>query len=74
MKDSPTPVRWKLWLLLVTSLYPVITITVTVAEPVLTRLPVYGRFALIVPVMVALMVWVVVPLIQRYLGAWLVRG
>ncbi|WP_214415267.1 hypothetical protein [Sphaerisporangium fuscum] len=67
------PVRWKLWLLIVLTLYPVITVSVSIAEPVLARLPLYGRFAIIVPVMVAVMLWIVVPLLHRIFGAWLAR-
>jgi antibiotic biosynthesis monooxygenase (ABM) superfamily enzyme len=68
------PVRWKLWLLIVATLYPVITVGVTLAEPVLRRLPLAGRFALIVPVMVALMVWIVIPALHRLFGSWLLRS
>lgn len=67
------PVRWKLWLLVVLTLYPVITIGVSVAEPALGHLPLSGRFAIIVPVMVAVMLWGVMPLLHRFFGAWLVR-
>jgi antibiotic biosynthesis monooxygenase (ABM) superfamily enzyme len=67
------PVRWKLWLLIVVTLYPVITIAVTLAAPMLERLPPAGRFAVIVPVMVALMVWIVIPALHRFLGTWLFR-
>ncbi|MEV4638388.1 hypothetical protein AB0J80_13660 [Actinoplanes sp. NPDC049548] len=67
------PVRWKLWALMVAALYPLITTGVAVAAPVLEPLPMAGRFAVIVPVMVALMVWVVVPLLHRLFGSWLVR-
>ncbi|WP_412743843.1 hypothetical protein [Krasilnikovia sp. MM14-A1004] len=73
MSRRAQPVRWKLWLLMVAVLYPLITIGVTVAAPVLERLPPAGRFALIVPVMVALMVWVVIPMLHRLFGSWLQR-
>jgi len=67
------PTRWKLWLLIVVTLYPVITLAVTAAAPALDHLPLYGRFAIIVPIMVALMLWVVVPALHRLFGAWLMR-
>ncbi len=70
---APAPTRWKLWLLIVVTLYPVITVAVTVAAPALDRLPVYARFAIIVPIMVAVMLWIVVPLLHRLCGAWLMR-
>ncbi|GII84916.1 hypothetical protein Ssi03_29060 [Sphaerisporangium siamense] len=43
------------------------------AAPLLDRLPPAARFAIIVPVMVALMLWVVVPLLHRVFGSWLAR-
>jgi antibiotic biosynthesis monooxygenase (ABM) superfamily enzyme len=67
------PVRWKLWLLVVLSLYPIITLGVTVAEPALAELPTYARFAIIVPIMVAVMLWLVVPLLHKHFGVWLHR-
>lgn len=67
------PRRWKLWLLVVLAVYPLITLIATVAEPLLERLPLYGRFALLVPIMVALMLWLVVPAIHRAFGSWLTR-
>jgi antibiotic biosynthesis monooxygenase (ABM) superfamily enzyme len=62
-----------LWLLVVVTLYPIITVGVTLAEPVLVRLPTYVRFAIIVPTMVAVMLWGVVPLLHRFFGRWLTR-
>ncbi len=67
------PVRWKLWLLLATGVYPIITVLATVGEPVLLPLPQSARFAILVPVMVAVMVWVVIPLLHRWFGRWLGR-
>ena len=72
-RRAGAPIRWKLWVLIVATLYPVITIAVTAAAPALDRLPLYGRFAVIVPTMVALMLWVVVPALHRVFGEWLSR-
>ncbi|GII63768.1 hypothetical protein Skr01_38530 [Sphaerisporangium krabiense] len=62
-----------MWLLVVVTLYPIITVSVALAAPLLDRLPSAARFAIIVPVMVALMLWVVVPLLHRVFGSWLAR-
>lgn len=67
------PRRWKLWMLLSCGIYPIITIVETVGDPVLRHLTRYEQFALVVPVMVAVMVWVVIPAIHRYFGAWMAR-
>jgi antibiotic biosynthesis monooxygenase (ABM) superfamily enzyme len=42
-------------------------------SPTLDRLPLAARFAVIVPVMVAFMVWVIIPALHRYFGSWLLR-
>lgn len=65
-----TPVRWKVGLLLVAALYSVISIGVTPAAPVLQVLPPAGRYAMILPVMVAVMVWIVLRLPRRWFGSW----
>lgn len=75
-RQAPTPRaprRWKLWLLLTIGVYPIITTLDTVADPVLHHLVRALHFALVVPVMVAVMVWGVIPLIHRIFGAWLTR-
>ena len=65
------PVTWKLWLLLACGIYPIITLLAGVTEPLLRHLPMPLRFAVIVPVMVAVMVWFVLPQLQRRFGGWL---
>jgi len=67
------PRRWKLWMLLSCGIYPIITIVETIGDPVLRHLTRYEQFALVVPVMVAVMVWVVIPAIHRYFGSWMAR-
>jgi antibiotic biosynthesis monooxygenase (ABM) superfamily enzyme len=67
------PVRWKLWLLMVGGIYPIITLLVAATEPLLRRLPLPAEFALVVPAMVAVMVWFVLPLLHRVFGGWLRR-
>jgi antibiotic biosynthesis monooxygenase (ABM) superfamily enzyme len=71
--NRANPVRWKLWLLIVVTPYPAITAGVALMSPTLDRLPLAARFAVIVPVMVAFMVWVIIPALHRYFGSWLLR-
>jgi antibiotic biosynthesis monooxygenase (ABM) superfamily enzyme len=70
---APQPVLWKMWLLMVCGIYPIITLLAGVAEPLLRHLPMPLRFAIVVPVMVAVMVWFVLPQLHRRFGAWLTR-
>jgi antibiotic biosynthesis monooxygenase (ABM) superfamily enzyme len=60
-----------MWLLLVCGVYPTITAIEIVAGPVLAPLPVFAQFAIVVPVMVAVMIWAIIPLIHRRFGRWL---
>lgn len=72
-QHSGQPVRWKLWLLVACCIYPIITCLELLAEPVLRSLPLPAQFALLVPVMVATMVWVVLPQLHRRFGRWMTR-
>jgi hypothetical protein len=67
------PRRWKLWLLVTLGVYPIITALDTAADPILRHLVRAAHFAVVVPIMVAVMVWGVIPLIHRCFGAWLRR-
>ena len=67
------PVTWKLWLLMSCGIYPIITLLAGVTQPLLSHLPMPLRFAVIVPVMVAVMVWFVLPQLHRRFGGWLVH-
>jgi len=65
------PARWKMWLLTLCAIYPIITLITVVAGPLLTHLPQPARFAIIVPVLGALMTWVVMPALSRLFARWL---
>lgn len=67
------PVRWKLWLLLACCIYPIITCLELLAGPTLRFLPLPVQFAAVVPVMVATMVWGVLPQLHRWFGEWMTR-
>jgi antibiotic biosynthesis monooxygenase (ABM) superfamily enzyme len=68
---TATPKRWKLWLVTSAAIYPVITILATGADPVLHRLPLPARLALLIPATVAIMQWVLLPYLHRKLRRWL---
>lgn len=71
---APTgPKHWKMWLLTVCGIYPIITVLATVTGPVLGGLVVPLRLAILIPVAVAAMVWIVMPALTRRFGAWLTR-
>ncbi|MGW4713798.1 hypothetical protein [Nocardia sp. NPDC004260] len=67
------PAKWKIWLLTIAGLYPLLTGLVTIAAPLLDQLPSPLRLACIVPVAVAAMVWVIMPLLSRWFAGWLSR-
>lgn len=67
------PVKWKLWLLTVVGIYPLLTVLVTISGPLLEPLTPPLRLAVIVPIAVAAMVWVVMPLLTRRCAGWLMR-
>lgn len=62
-----------MWLLLACGVYPIITGVELLAEPVLRHLPPAAQFAVIVPIMVATMVWGVLPVLHRWFGTWMTR-
>ncbi|WP_433520563.1 hypothetical protein ACQPZ2_24335 [Nocardia pseudovaccinii] len=67
------PVKWKLWLLTAIGIYPLLTVLVTISGPLLEPLAPPLRLAVIVPLAVAAMVWVVMPLLTRRCAGWLMR-
>ncbi|MFX0577297.1 hypothetical protein [Nocardia nepalensis] len=67
------PVKWKLWLLTVVGIYPLLTVLVTATAPLLDSIAPPLRLAIIVPIAVAAMVWVVMPLLTRRFARWLMR-
>ncbi|GIH97653.1 hypothetical protein ACFFMN_43170 [Planobispora siamensis] len=67
------PARWKTWLLTVFGIYPVIIALAALTEPVLGHLPAPLRLAVVIPVAVAVMTWLVMPFLTRRCAAWLAR-
>lgn len=67
------PPRWKMWLLSICGIYPVITAVTVVFGPALAPLAVPLRFAVVTPVLGAAMTWVVMPVLSRVFGRFLYR-
>ncbi|MDQ3760425.1 MAG: antibiotic biosynthesis monooxygenase [Actinomycetota bacterium] len=65
------PARWKTWLLSLLAIYPLLTVMVIVAQPLLNYLPLAARFAVITPVLTALMTWIAMPVLSRLFARWL---
>lgn len=72
-RPAGPPRRWKLWILLSCGIYPIILAVETLADPLLSLLNRPGQFALVVPIMVATIVWLVIPLLHRWFGTWMTR-
>lgn len=65
------PPRWKMWLLSSAAIYPLINLVTLVATPFLERAALPLRFLITIPVMGALMTWLVMPFLTRTLSRWL---
>jgi antibiotic biosynthesis monooxygenase (ABM) superfamily enzyme len=65
------PAKWKFWVLTMIGLYPLLTALVMVTAPILEPLPTPLRLACIMPVAVASMVWVIMPMLSRCFAGWL---
>lgn len=59
------PPRWKMWLLSACGIYPIISLVTIVFGPLLAALDPFARFAIITPVLSALMTWLVMPGLSR---------
>jgi antibiotic biosynthesis monooxygenase (ABM) superfamily enzyme len=67
------PAQWKMWLLSMAGIYPIITILVLVTQPFLAPFPLPVRFAVLTAVLTALMTWIVMPALSRVFARWLYR-
>ena len=65
------PARWKTWALSSAAIYPLITAITLGIGPLLGPLPIPLRFLITVPVLGALMTWLVMPALTRALSRWL---
>lgn len=62
-----------MWVLLTSAIYPLILLIATLIDPLVRPLPPAVRFLVVVPIMTAMMVWVVLPWLHRRFGRWLAR-
>lgn len=67
------PARWKMWLLSAGGIYPILTAVTVVAGPRLAELPPLARFAVVTPVLSAIMTWMVMPALSRLFAPLLYR-
>jgi antibiotic biosynthesis monooxygenase (ABM) superfamily enzyme len=65
------PARWKMWLLSSVAIYPLITAISLGAGPAMADLALPVRFLVTIPLVGALMTWLVMPLITRLVARWL---
>ena len=65
------PPAWKTWLVSTPVIWALLTAVSMMAEPVLGRLDPPLRLGLTVPLVGALMTWIVMPALSRLLGDWL---
>jgi uncharacterized protein len=65
------PARWKMWILSACGIYPVITIVTVLAGPLLLTLSPPLRFAIVSPLLSAIMTWLVMPALSRLFGGFL---
>ncbi len=65
------PARWKMWIMSSAAIYPLITAITFAAAPVMGRLALPLRFLVTIPVMGALMTWLVMPVLTRLFTRWL---
>lgn len=67
------PRRWKMALITLSALYPIVLTVLTVATPLTRGWPVPLALLLTTGVSIPLMTWVVMPFLTRRLGGWLRR-
>lgn len=72
-KAPPRPIRWRQALLTGLAVYPAITLYLYLLFPLTDGWALWQRTALLVPLMVATIVWVIAPLLQRHFG-WFIMG
>jgi antibiotic biosynthesis monooxygenase (ABM) superfamily enzyme len=65
--------RWKMWILTCLAIYPIITLFGYFLQAVTPRLPMFARFLIMVPVAVALLIFLVMPALTKLFRAWLIR-
>ena len=67
----PAAPRYKVAAITWLAIYPALTVTLALLGPVLTPLPLYLRTLVVTVVLVPVMVYVLVPAMQRVFVGWL---
>lgn len=70
----PPPPRWKMWLVSLIAVYPLVVLFQWALAPRMSRLPLLFRSAMFPLVLLTLMTYVVMPLVTRFLRRWLRPG
>jgi len=65
------PPRWKTAILIWLGIYPTVTLTFWLLAPVLADFPLPLRTLIITLIVVPIMVWVILPTLQKILKPWL---
>lgn len=66
-----TPPRYKVAVITWLAIYPALTITLALLGPALMPLPLYLRTLVVTAILVPIMVYALVPGVQRLLAGWL---
>lgn len=72
-RPASPPKRWKMWVLTCVAIYPIITALGYLLQARTPGLPVYAHFLIMVPIAVALLLFLVMPALTRLFRPWLSR-
>lgn len=70
MKQAP---RWKFAIMVWIAIYPSITIVSLLLSPILLKLPIPLRTLILTLILVPLMVFIIMPFLQKILAKWLFK-
>ena len=70
---SVAPIRWRQALLTALAVYPFITVYIMLLFPLTEGWAIWQRTALLVPIMVLTIVYLIAPNLQKHLG-WFILG
>ncbi|MCC6582161.1 MAG: hypothetical protein IT271_00515 [Chitinophagales bacterium] len=70
MKQAP---RWKFAVMVWIAIYPSITLVSLILSPVLIKLPIPLRTLVLTLILVPLMVFIIMPFLQKLLAKWLFK-
>ncbi|MEV5748452.1 hypothetical protein AB0L00_11600 [Actinoallomurus sp. NPDC052308] len=73
VRPMTPPRRWKMWTLTCFAIYPIITALGYALAGLAAGLPVWAHFLIMVPIAVALLIFLVMPALTRLFRPWLTR-